>query len=1571
MAQRAVAYLSAKLKTKVGLRHISIGLMNSVDFEGLFVADRHNDTLLYAGAVSLRITDWFFLKDEPVISYIGLSNAYANLHRPRNSDQWNYQFVIDAFAGTQPASNKQKPGKQPRIDLRKLELHAVRFDMVDEWAGSDMVGSAGDFTINARDIDFAKKLIDVSSIKGNAVTFGLRDYKGGRPPKSKNATTPTIDTTPFNPDNWKIACKELALTDSRFFMEDPDTKAVAGYFDPWHMDVTGVQITANDITIDADTLTARLGNLSCKERCGLELRKMRADITVSPRISECKNLFVQTANSTLKDYYAMHYQRFPDFEDYLQKVVMESRLNHAEIGIKDIAYFAPELVRFGQTSVRISGEGKGTVAHLKAKNLDLTDGFNQLKGDLAMDGLPDIDKTLIGFSNGWLQTSLPGAYLYAPALRKQAAVNLNALKTVEVTGSFTGFISAFNAKANIRSGLGSIQADMDMRLPEKGIPAYGGKITASSFALGALLHAESVGNLSGSFHLSGTGFDAPYNKSNIQGNIYQFDFNGYSYRNLSVDGLWASKKFAGKFAARDTNLVLDFDGSIDFSGKKPEFDFYSKIQTINLKQLHFGSDNLSAKGETRLNFTGDNIDNFIGKANIYHLDILRDSTRLNIDSLTLTSAMTDDGNKALQLVTNELTANVTGNFSLLDLPSSVQLFLGHYLPKYVAKPAMANEAQVLNFEIKAGRPNDAISIFAKNITIDSGLYINGSMDMARQTLALNATVPSANIGGIKIDDIQISGNGNYEGFRLNTKANGLTLGSNDLVDTISLTADVFNDTAKFQLTSTSPANIGTANIQGLAVAVKDSLLLRILPSRFFIGQSAWNIDEGNKITFSKKFLGIEQLRLSSGLQEILINEGNSTKAAGDAEIKISNIDVAPLHNLFPDKDRTFDGRINGTAHISSILDSPQVDFDIATTNLTINKDTLGALKINGNYVPATSLLTLKNGSGLFYKEARAQVAGTYCFSNNVDENVHAGIEFQNARLNWLQPILSGYVHNLTGILNGKIQITGAAAKPVTSGLLKLDKAGITPDIIGVHYNIDSATISVSGEQFDIGKITITDDDGRQGILSGSISHKRLSNMSLRFNLRSDNIKVVDLTQYQNANFYGDVKASVQLRLNGPANNLNLNIFAIPQKNSHLFIPISYTGDVGAYDYVHFKQHGTVATEVHEVQNKYNIRIDAVATPDLEATIILDPATGDQIWAKGSGNITLEIPSEGDMKMNGNYVIDEGKYNFSFKQLQVLNYKRQFSINSNSAIKWNGDISDADLDVTAYTQVKTRLYDLIINEVDRIGLTPDEVRDAKTTQMVNVNMTMRGSLKKPEMRFRLDLAENRSVGTYAYQKLQRVNQDDKELLNQVASLLLLDQFIPPEGISNTSAVASGTINNMSELIGSAASSQVTNFANKILGMEDLYVGLKYKNYNLSDYGTGIGYSNINRNEAGINLRKNFLNNRLIVEVGGVYDWGLNSSQSVTTNLAGDFRVQYLLTEDGRIRFNVFRTSNYDALFSQLIARQGVGLGYRKSFSGLTDLFRNQEQQRRAEEKRLRRQKNAPAIAPDTATTGKEQ
>lgn len=1540
IAGKAIAYFSKKLHTQVGLRYLRIELLNSIVLQDVYMLDQRNDTLLQAAEVRLSITDWFFLRPDPKLHYVGLKKAQVNILRSKEGGIWNYQFVLDAFGSTQP--KRQEPGKL-QIDLRKIVLQQVRFHMKDAWVGSDMSGSVVDFELQADEVDFSRKIIAIHSITGNGVTFGLTEYTGGRPDSLRpvRKAVPDIDTTPFNKGNWKVSVKAVQLNQSRFFLEYPETNAPVGAFDEAHLDITDIGIKISNVRIEGDTILAKINHLQARERCGITVRKMTADVKVSPNISECRNLFLQTANSTLHDYFAMRYNRFPDFLDYIHKVNMEGRLDNAEVGMQDIAFFAPALTSLNNISLKVSGSAGGTVSKLRARELDIFDGISRLKGKLAMEGLPDIENTFIDFHQGSLQTNAAGAFIYFPSLKQEKALNLSALHTVDFKGDFTGYIRDFVAYGNFTTNIGQLDADIHLKLPAGGTPDYSGSLHANGFNIGTLLHQPLLGKTTFNADIKGASFDPLAAAATLKGDIALLEMNAYPYKNLTVSGILSNKQFNGVLKARDPNADFDFDGRVDFSGAEPVFNFMAHVNNIDAKALHFTQQNIVMAGDMQLNFEGDQIDDFIGQAQVYNLKLLRDSTPVNLDSIQLRSEVSPDGTKRLTLLAKELVADVEGHFSIVDLPASIQLYLSYYLPNYITPPHGEMVNQQLDFSVQIGNPKDLLDLFGRPVDVGVNTQVTGSMDMARQQLTLEGLIPSLKYGNFTFSDIHVTGDGTYAGLDVDITTKGINNGAREMVSTVQFQTHLYQDTAQFKLLTTTPTSLGKAEVQGVAYADHDSFFVRLLPSEFYLNAARWEIPDGNSLVFAKDFVAIDNVIIRSGQQQVSINLPADHVKPNQALVRVQHLDIAPLNGFLANNDFLLGGKLDGSIRFENLLPNVVATCDITAAAVKLNNEEVGMFRFSGAYDGAKQLMTFQQPTGIYHEDAKVELIGKLLFDPKATERLHASVLFDKARVAWLSPVLAGYVSMLSGTVDGMLTLKGTVSKPAMSGLLTLRDAGFRPDIIGVHYTIPEGIINAEDDQFDLGNITVVDDKGQTGTITGTVRHQNLRHFNLRVNMNSDKITVLNLRDYENANFYGNVDASVTMRITGPWENLSMNIFATPAKGAHLFIPIASDSDLGEYEYIHFKEYGQVAAHNAPVRhNKFSIRLDVVANPDLEATIILDPATGDQIWAKGTGNVILELPADGDIRMNGNYVIEEGKYNFAFKQLQVLNYRRQFTINSGSAIKWNGDIADADLDVTAYAQVKARLYDLIVNEVNRMALSDFEKQDAQLPQFVNVSLTMKGSLSNPEMSFKLGLAETRSMGTYAYQKLQRINSDDRELLNQVASLLLLEQFVPPEGIMNT-ALSSGTINNMSELISSAASSQVTNFANKVLGMEDLYIGLKYKNYNLSDRDP-ISPFTMNRNEAGINLRKNFFNDRLIIELGGVYDWGRLSAQSdYITNFAGDFRVQYLLTADGRIRFNVFRTSNYDAIYLQNIGRQGIGISYRKSFNTLSDFFKKKQ------------------------------
>ena len=139
LAKRITKKFSRELKTKISFKHISFSLFNKLNLEDFLLEDQHRDTLLFAGNLQVRITDWFFFKDTTALKYVGLENGIVNLKR--TDSIWNYQFIADYFTPSSSASSTPSKKSGITFNLKKLRLKGVVFKQKYEWSGQDMTAA--------------------------------------------------------------------------------------------------------------------------------------------------------------------------------------------------------------------------------------------------------------------------------------------------------------------------------------------------------------------------------------------------------------------------------------------------------------------------------------------------------------------------------------------------------------------------------------------------------------------------------------------------------------------------------------------------------------------------------------------------------------------------------------------------------------------------------------------------------------------------------------------------------------------------------------------------------------------------------------------------------------------------------------------------------------------------------------------------------------------------------------------------------------------------------------------------------------------------------------------------------------------------------------------------------------------------------------------------------------------------------------------------------------------------------------------------------------------------------------
>lgn len=1525
--------LAKQLNTEVSIKHVQLDLLNQLLIQGLYIEDQQNDTLLYAGEARLRITDWFIVREGvPVIKYVGLHDAYANLYR--TDSVWNYQFIADAFASDKPKDTTAK--ELIEIDLKEVDLSNVRFGMNDGWVGSDMNFSVGKFHINADKVDLKNGIIEVGDISATSTYVQLKDYDGKRPPKPKSTTPKPIDTTAFNPGNWSISLSSLDLEDCFFSFDSGNDAALDNEFDPAHIGISSIQLEANDLQINGDTLTAELVNLAAKERSGFELKQFTADVRVSPNESVCKDLILKTNNSTIRNFYAMYYERFPDFNDYVESVMMEAHFNGTRIDGNDIAYFAPVLRQY-PAMLNISGNIKGTVTDVKGRNLNITDGYSTIKGNLSMEGLPDITETYIIYTDGELVSSGQGILRYAPDLAEMETVNLEAITNARFAGDFKGYINNFMINGTLNSNLGSIVSDVKMQIAENSnaTTSYVGDIKVKELELGTLLNEPELGTITLTAEVNGTESKAQGTSVKFNTIIDSLGYKGYNYTNINADGLLEKQKFTGNLLISDPNLALGFYGLFDFSDKRLKINATANLLSSDLTALKLvKGDDVHLTADFDLDWEGVSIDDFTGYAKLYNIDLLRNGHELDLDSVYV-NAIEEGSGKSLTVKSNAFVAELNGQYVLSTLHNSFQYYLSGYLPNYISQPEGEAPAQDFTFNLVTYDLDSLFGILAPSLSGFKGSKVKGYLSTNKQKLELDAVIPNGTVSGITFKSTNVTANGDFKNLKVNARAGRVIFEDTSMNGTIKVNTTLGGDRLNFKIVTTSPNSIGDATLEGEAVTHGDTLDARILPSEFYLNEKKWDIPEGNRIVYTDGYLSIKDFNMKSGDQKIRIHSDNQDLVQ-NLGIHMSNIYVSELGKLAGLSEYNLKGRINGHVKIENLLSDMMVISEVQAKGVEFGGDTIGTVQISGMYDGKKHLVNLNPTTGIHYGDKSLTVSGKISFDSEFNENIDGEIKLNNAQLSWLSPILAGYVSEIQGRLNGAINIKGTSSKPVINGKIGMVDAAMRIDFLGTKYAIKTAIVNIDEKNIDLGEIVLRDAYNDKAVLTGGITHNHFDKMRLDIRMTSNKFEVINLKPNESELFYGNLVAKIaSLSVTGPFDDIQVRINnAEPAQKSHLYLPIGTSSEeAGAYSYISFKNEGDSVAKKPKKSSDLSIHIDAQLNPLAEITMIMDPSTGDAINAKGEGNITMDIPPSNDIRMYGRYVIEDGSYTFTLPQLF---FKRNFVLNKGSVIQFEGPISNTQLNVEGIYQTRARLYDLLsANEKSVIeDLGSREVTYAKSNTNIDVKLFMKGSLATPELSFKIELPDRSGAGTIAYKKLERVNQDERELFNQVASLLLVNTFIPAEGRLEGGA-ASGVVNNVSDIFSGTASSQLTNLLSKLTGDDDIALNLKYQKYNYSDNSVSG-----NRNALSLELKKNLFKDRLTIEVGSSLDWGKptsSNSSASTFNPVGDFRLQYLIKEGGNLRGNIFRTSSYDVLADQNITRGGIGLSWRRSFNNLGELF----------------------------------
>lgn len=1372
--------------------------------------------------------------------------------------------------------------------------------------------------------------IDVNELKLHNAFFAYKELKNRKTNLSfiidYFSGSPDTTTTPSKP--MKINVDEVDIQNLTFIYHDEtDTTKTSG-MDYGDIKASKVNLQANNVSIDGNTILANLKHLSAREKCGFVLNKLAGKVKYTPKEIEINNLKIITPNSRIGHYLAFKFNKIGDFNHFVSKVYMDADFQNSHLDFKDITYFAPEIKNY-TLKVNMNGSVKGTVTDLKTKNITLTAGNETLiKGNVSIKGLPNINQTDMNLDFARLITNREDINrILASIDQKDVELPeiLSTLGNVDFKGTYKGQYNNFKVKGILVSGAGSALTDLAMDIRNMKKPLYKGFISTTDLDLGKLANINNLGKTTFKANIDGYGFNMADMKEDLTAQIAYFDYNGYRYQNIKINGNLERKKFNGSFNIDDKNIAIDFDGKFNLAGNIPVCDFSADIKHLDFKALKFMEDTLEVSSYVSSNFSGSNIDNLLGSLLLKDTHLKTNHGSFNIDTVSVLSKRQADTAKSLILKSDLIDADFVGKYKLTQLEGALKGMLSAYLPSFKWKNPKATVDQNFKFSIYLKDMEPITSIFIPDLEIPEKAMFVGEFNNLKNLMSINGSVPKIKFKNFETNNLIVDQGNSSESLFLNLAFGTLSMDSLMFND-VAMSNYMKNDRVNSNLKLADPSNLNALDLNSEVLFSKDSTIFSVLPSELKLNNESWKIDDRFRILFETEGYKIENFTLHNNDQQLTVEGAISKNDNDPLTVNLRNLNLNILNPFLKSSGIEIKGYATGNASTTAVLKAPKVSSDLIIHELGLNNNLLGDAEISSRWYSES------NDVNFSMNVTRDNIT-TISVSGNVqptkkEDNLFADVELNETSLVIFQPFLTGLVSNLSGQTSANLLVRGSTSKPQLNGFISFNNAGVRVDYLNTHYTINDK-VGVENGKILFDGFTLRDVNNNRARATGNLDLSDLNNIKLDIRLNATRFQALNTSFKDNELYYGTANATGNFLFKGSLRDMLIEINATTTEGTKFFLPISSESSVGSDDLVTFLTRDTINNLQKKDEAEMNLRLnfDLSVTPTAEVSILMGDNSGGTMTGKGNGNLQLRINTQGDFQMYGLYNLTEGKYDMSIPGL-----KKEFIISDGSTVRFNGDPYDARMNVSAYVPLRANLSNLY-NDA-RISESTD-VTNQKASVNTIINVT--GSLDEMTYEFKIDFPQNENLNnTFASYFSSEANEQ-----KQAFGLITTGGFTSDAG---SSTLSQGIITNS---LVDAASSKFSSLLNEAIGSQNFDL-----NANINASGEA---------EFGGNVR--LLNERLIINgsftsrdknVTGNSNYNTNNSSA----LSSDIDIEYLIFPEGNLRLKAYNHSNTTNSTNNLTYdsdyKQGVGILYRKDFDTWKEFFENtRKKNKRQEARRLER------------------
>ncbi|TDT46805.1 uncharacterized protein DUF490 [Maribacter spongiicola] len=1497
---------------------ISIGSLDLTDWKLNYIdAYLGTDINLILGNLDIDVSEFDLEKMKFSLDELNLKNtqfSYNQTHPfPITEDTTSTvlpfiqleDFKIENVAITY---NSQPDGLQTQLKLGTIELTEILADVSkNRYETDDLI---------FQDSQIAIQLTSEEAVQDNAT-----------------------ENTAFEWPEFIIAANDINIAKNTFSYSLNKNVSNSDTFNPNAFKIQNVQLLAKNLAYQPERFNVVVSKFSFSEPSGIRLNQLAFKAGLSDTEASIQDLVFQMNQSSANANLAIQFNSLKGAIRNPEKTNLSADISNLNLELEDALKLLPELAKNqyldSLSAQRITGNLKaiGSLEKVNNFNTNLQWGEDtKLTAKGSISNLTNIDSLTYNLNN----ISFNSSKSAIDKIISSKELGISIPETILAEGSLSGGTTWVkpDVKIKIPEGSATINALVNFGETMK----FDGQVSVDSLQLGKLLQNEQLGKISVKIEGEGTGSKLSNFDSTIDGYITQFQFDGYDYNKIEIQGNLKNGNGTVTANIDDPNLNMNVNSTMALSSQENDIVFTSTIIGADLQELGLTKNNIKIAANIKGNYTG-TPSNYRINTTIEDGIAIADNEQYQVSTIAL-KAHIEDSITDVSIQSNFLNGQLASNASPNRITNALKKQIEHYFSTDGTKfePEDTIEAK-LAFAIV---PTPVLSkVFFDGVKDLDSLNIDASFNSKMQKISAEVKVPHISYAGSSVDSL----NAYIKGDSLDLK---FSAGLADLIyNPIHLKQTYIEGSLKNkELLLDFTSKNDTTQVMHIGSALsfqKDTLKLHISPKDLILNRKKWDIPEDNNIVIATSYSNFQNVILSRNSQKMEISNKVPKMESDHIGILFENFQVQTFLSFFNPDEALAKGKVEGNFVILNPYAASGLVADIDIKDFQVMQNPLGTLTLDASSKSLSEYdfdLALKDGG------ANLTLTGDYTAKENTAD-LNMELDIQKLEASIIQGFAKDQLTGAKGYLDGSVLVKGTLTEPKYSGRINFNDFSLSLKAYKSTLAIDNESIDIDQDEITLKAFTINDINEGVLTINGKVITKNFANPGFDLSVKTNQFRVLDSKKGDDELVYGIASIQADLTVKG---NLELPVidgklrvrditdltYIVPQDQ------LDIQERDGVVIFVNRENPEAILTRNDgEKSNSFFAGMDINTLLEIgneaKFTIVIDEKTQDKLQASGAATLNLNIDPNQDIRLSGRLELNSGFYRTSLYNL----VSREFKLQKGSSIVWTGDPYDAKMDVTAIYEIETSASSLMSSISYGTDSNVSGSYQQSTPFLVYLNID--GQLLQPELSFALDMPESAqgNFGGAVYGRIQQLNEQESELNKQVFSLLALNRFYPTTGSDGSSGGAvSIARNNVNKVL----SNELTSISNKLLGNKGFELGFDLDSFD--DYGTGTAKS---RTQLNINASKKLFNDRLIVTAGSAVDVeGSASSSDTETPLIGNVTLEYLLSEEGIYRLKGFRRQEYQNIIDGQLIVTGVAFIFNREFNKFSQLF-NPLKKEKSEEK----------------------